>query len=33
MHAIMVQYRQKLHPLQVHTKFFKMIQMNMVITF
>jgi hypothetical protein len=33
MQATMVQYQQKLHSLQVHTRFFKMIQMDMVVTF
>jgi hypothetical protein len=33
MQATVVQYRQKLHSLQVHTRFFKMNQMNMVVTF
>jgi hypothetical protein len=32
MQAMMAQYQQKLHSLQVHTRFFKMIQMNMVVT-
>jgi len=30
--AIMVEYWQKLHSLQVHARFFKMIQMDMVVT-
>jgi hypothetical protein len=32
MQAKLAQYWQKLHSLQVHTRFFKMIQMNMVVT-
>jgi len=32
MQATMVQYWQKLHSLQVLTRFFKMIQMDMVVT-
>jgi len=32
MQAIVVQYRQKLHSLQIHARFFKMIQMDMVVT-
>jgi hypothetical protein len=32
MQVTMVQYQQKLHSLQVHTRFFKMIQMDMVVT-
>jgi hypothetical protein len=32
MQITVVQYREKLHSLQVHTRFFKMIQMNMVVT-
>jgi hypothetical protein len=33
MQVIMVQYRQKLHSLHVHTRFFEMVQMGMFITF
>jgi hypothetical protein len=33
MQATVVQYWHKLHSLQVHPKFFKMMQMNMVIIF
>jgi len=33
MQATVAQYQQKLHSLQVHTRFFKMIQMDMVLTF
>jgi hypothetical protein len=33
MQATVVQYRQKLHFLQVHTKLLKIIQMDMVVTF
>jgi len=33
MQVIVVQYQRKLHSLQVHTRFIKMIQMNMVNTF
>jgi hypothetical protein len=29
--AMVVQYHLKLHSLQVHTRFFKMIQMDMVV--
>jgi len=32
MHNRVAQYRQKLHSLYVHTRFLKMIQMNMVVT-
>jgi len=33
MQIMMAQYQQKLHSLQVHTKLFKMIQMDMVVIF
>jgi hypothetical protein len=33
MQATVAQYQQKLHSLQVHRRFFKMIQMDMVVTF
>jgi hypothetical protein len=33
MQVMMVQYQQKLHSLQVHTRFFKTIQMDNVVTF
>jgi hypothetical protein len=29
--AIVTQYWQKIHSLQVHTRFFKMIQMDMFV--
>jgi hypothetical protein len=32
MQAAVAQYWQKLHFLQVHTRFFKMIQIDMVVT-
>jgi hypothetical protein len=32
MQAMVAQYPQKLHSLQVHIKFFKMIEMDMVVT-
>jgi len=32
MQAMVAQYWQKLHFLQVHTRFFEMIQMDMVVT-
>jgi hypothetical protein len=33
MQATMVQYQQKLHSLEIHTRFFLMIQMGMVVNF
>jgi hypothetical protein len=33
MHSQVAHFGQFLHPLQVHTKFFKMIQMDMVVIF
>jgi hypothetical protein len=32
MQVIVAQYWKKLHSLQVHTRFFKMIQIDMVVT-
>jgi hypothetical protein len=33
MQAMVAQYWQKKHSLQVHTRFFEMIQMDMVVNF